>query len=136
MIVPFAIASAISAALFTVGTLASEHSGLFGVGHVFLLLFVGVQLSLLVIVLIALPMLAVLLHFRLVNLWVTLISGLMLGMGAAASTEWPQTGVEAFTSGWADPAVRRLYGFGAIGVIAALSFWLTWKKRPKRTPSD
>ena len=126
----FLVAAVVSTVLFTAFTFATDQSGLRGPGYLMMLLLVGVASSLLAIVVLALPAFFLLARLRLVNLWSALAAGLVIGAIMAGVTEWPQSGLKAFThADWDDHAVIRIYVHAAIGAVAALCFWLIWRRR-------
>jgi hypothetical protein len=130
----FVVATVVSAVLFAVFEFVSDESGLRGPGYAVLLLLVGVASSLLAIVIFALPALLILARLRLANVWSSIIAGLIIGAILASMTEWPQTGLAAFThGGWSDHAVRRICALAAIGTASAFCFWLAWSRRTQKT---
>jgi hypothetical protein len=82
----------------------------------------------------AIPAFFALNRLGLVNLWSTLVAGLVIGGIMGAFTEQPQTGWDAFIhAGVADHAVRRICALATIGAISALVFWFVRTEIPVRT---
>jgi hypothetical protein len=128
--IAFLVADIVSAMLFAAFTFLTDKSGLQGPGYAVILLLLGAQFSLMAIVVFALPLLFIFVRLRLVNIWSTLLSGLVVGAAMAGITEWPPAGISAVLNvAWDDLAVRRIYVFAVIGAVSALGFWLTWKQR-------
>lgn len=127
------IAAIVAAVLFAAFGLATDESGLRGPGYAGLLLLVGMAASLLAITVFALPAFLILVRLQLVTLWSALAAGLTIGAILAGITEWPQTGLAAFTrDGWSDHAVRRICVLATIGAVSASCFWLTWSRRSRK----
>lgn len=122
----FSLAAGVSAVLFATFTFITDRSGLQSPSYAIVLLCIGMAASLFSIVVLGLPMLFFLMRLRLVNLWSTIASGLVIGAVMAGLTEWPQSGLDAFKSaGWDDHSVRRMCVLALIGAVAALCFWLS-----------
>jgi hypothetical protein len=128
-VLAFVVAGVISAVLWAsyvllidpIGTTRPPaHSGLVA------WLLIGIGFSSLALFLLAVPLFVALTLLRIVNVWVTLLSGFAIGAVVACIVDWPNTRLGAFTHlEWTDVAVRQTCVFAAIGTVSAVGFWFT-----------
>src|SRR5437016_2217578 len=94
-------ASIVSSGMFAVFTRIADRSGIHSPGYFLAALLVGLQFSAIIIIVIALPLILILRYLQVLNSWWILVSGFVIGVIVAVTTEWPEnTFSDFFQMNW------------------------------------